>query len=102
ARDALGDGSPILACRVLARLAATLQPAIDPNPPMEMAREAMRRARATADDTTLLEVLEVAGSALVDFAPLAERIATSRELLERAMVARDLPKALRAHTRLAF
>jgi hypothetical protein len=102
ARDALGESAPALGCKVLARLAAALQPATDPTVPMDMARDAIRGAKATGDDGLVLEVLELAGSALVDYAPLEERIATSDELLARAVRAGDRPKALRAHARLAF
>jgi hypothetical protein len=101
ARAALGDGAPELGCRVLARLATALQPARDPRVPQELAREAIRRARATRDDAVLLEVLDVAAWALYE-APLAERSRCAAELLERALAANDRPRALIAYEWVAF
>ncbi len=101
ARDALGDRAPALGCRVLARLATALVPAPDPTVPMELAREAIRKARETGDEAAILDVLDVAAWGIYD-APLPERTALSQELLERALRARDLPKALMAYEWLAF
>jgi len=101
AYSALGDASPELGCRVLARLATALQPAPDPRVPQELAREAIRRARALADDALLLEVLDVAAWGLYE-APLAERGRCSAELLERALAANDRPRALIAYEWRAF
>jgi hypothetical protein len=97
----LGDRDATLACLLSARLAAALQPAPDPAVPVAMARDAIARARAIGDDAVLLQVLEHAGSALVDFAPVDERIAVGEEMLARALVAGDRRKVLRAHARLA-
>jgi len=102
ARAALGPSAPGLEARLLARLAAALQPAIEPKAPMAMARDAIRRAYETRDDCVILEVLELAGAALVDYAPVEERIDLSAELLMRALRVGDRPKALRAYARLAF
>ena len=101
ARALLGERSPKLDCVVLARLATALQPAPDPAVPAAMTREALRKARESADEGTILEVLELAGWGLY-WAPLAERTALSNELLERALRAGDLPKALDAYAWLAF
>jgi tetratricopeptide (TPR) repeat protein len=101
ARAALGDATPELGCRVLARLATALVPAPDRNVPMDMAREAIRRARETGDDEAILDVMDVAAWALYD-APLPERSALSSELLDRALRVGDLPRALIAYEWLAF
>ncbi len=101
ARDLLGERAPALGCRVLARLATALVPAPDPNVPMNLTREAIRKARATGDEVAILDVLDLAGWGLYE-APHPERTAVSQELLERALRARDLPKALIAYEWLAF
>lgn len=98
---ALGESAPELGCRLLARLATALQPAPDPAVPMEMQREAIRRAHATGDDAAILDVLDHSGWGLY-FAPLAERIACASELRERALRAGDLPKALTGSVSLAL
>jgi hypothetical protein len=105
-REALALGSGPgddagLRCRVEARLAAALQPAEDPEKPMAMARAAIAAARGLGDPALMLEVLHTAGAALVDFAPLRERLALGEELLARATAAGDTPRALLAHARLA-
>lgn len=102
ALERLGETDPSLRCRVLARLAAALQPAEDPRVPVDMARDAIARARAIGDETTLRAVLAVAGAALVDYAPIAERVAAAEELLALATAASDVPQILRARTRLAL
>jgi hypothetical protein len=101
ARDALGDGSSPLDCRVLARLATALVPAPDPKVPAQMAREALDRARKTGHDAVVLDVLEVAGWGLYE-EPLPERTAWSEQLLELALRARDLPRALLGYEWTAF
>jgi tetratricopeptide (TPR) repeat protein len=101
ARAALGEASSDLACRVLARLATALQPNADPALPISVGREAIRRARETGNDAVILEVLDVTAWALY-FAPLPERRDHATELLERALAANDLPRALIAHEWLAF
>jgi hypothetical protein len=96
------DSDPALSCRVEARLAAAMQPAPDPNLPMAMARAAIERAASLADVRLDIEVLLYAGSALADFAPLPERLACSRRLLERSLAVEDWPRALTAYARLAM
>ena len=97
----LGDRAPALSCRVLARLSTALQPADDPAEPTEMAREAVRRARALGDDATILDVLHLAGLGAY-YAPAAERIAWAEELRDRALAADDVNKALTAWMWLAY
>lgn len=98
----VSPGHAALACRVLARLAAVLQPAPDPAVPIALALDAIARARALGDEALLVEVLHVAGSALVDFAPIALRRATNEELRERAQRSADPRRELSALARLAM
>ncbi len=100
-REALGDRAPALGARVLARLATALQPAPDPSIPCAMAHEARRRAEQTGDDAAILDVLDLGKWGLF-YSPIADRVAWSTELLERALRADDLPKALGAREWLAF
>jgi hypothetical protein len=107
ARAALGPLPPSesvtgLHCRVLARLAAALQPARDPSVPVQMGRDAIAQARAASDDALMLDVLHIAAAALVDYAPMAERLRLAEELLERALRAGDIAKAVRAQGLLAL
>ncbi len=104
-REALaqqGDPDAALSCRLLARLAAALQPAPDPQVPVEMALDAIARARRLGDPALLLEVLDVGGSACVEYAPLDVRLQVAQELFERAQQARDFLRTQRGRARLAF
>lgn len=96
------DEASATGCRLLARLAAALQPAPDPDEPVQMASEAIARAKKLAEPALLVEVLDVAGSALVEYAPLPQRLEAASELLEQATAQRDLPRVQRARARLAF
>jgi tetratricopeptide (TPR) repeat protein len=91
-----------VACRsmVQARLAAALQPAVDPSGPMEMAREAIAMARTTDDDEVIYAVLRSGASALMDFAPARERILLNREVAEYAEKFGDFAGQFRSHLRL--
>jgi hypothetical protein len=102
AQALLGETSSALWCRLQARLAAALQPAQEPRVPVAMAVEAVERARQLRDPQLMLEVLDVAGSACVEFAPPALRLQLVEELLERASHARDFVRTQRARGRLAF
>jgi hypothetical protein len=102
ARAALDESEAALGCLVDARLAAALQPAPDPLAVAAIARETIERARALGDDTLVAEVLVSAGAAMVDYAPVAERIAMARELLSRAQRTGDMEKVLRARARIAM
>jgi tetratricopeptide (TPR) repeat protein len=93
--------SPLRA-RVLARLAAALQPDIVPEKPMEFAREAVAMARALGDDATVRACLHMGGSALVDYAEPDERCEWDAALLRLSLDAGDIIAALRAHARLVF
>lgn len=98
--DALPDDDAATRARVLARLAAALQPAIDPTGPMDMAREAIALARSTGDSKVVYSVLRSAISALMDFAPSDERIALNREFGELAAGFGDVPGRFRSNLRL--
>ena len=68
-QEAIGKLPPTptpLRARVLARLAAALQPAKDPSEPIRFAREALAMARALGDTATIRACLHMGGSALVD------------------------------------
>ena len=82
--------------RVQARLASALQPAVDPSGPMAMAREAIALARTTGEDEVLYEVSRHALAALMDFAPVEERIALNREFGALAERFRDVPQQFRS------
>ncbi|MEO8179053.1 MAG: AAA family ATPase [Deltaproteobacteria bacterium] len=97
-----GADHALLGCRVLARLAAVLQPAPDPNVPIALALQAIERARILGDEGVLIEVLHVGGSALVDFAPIELRRHSHEELLARALARSDHGRALSALARLAM
>lgn len=98
----LPDTSSGLRARVLARLAAALQPASDPRGPIEMALQAVAMARASAAPIDLLRTLRSAGSALMDLAPPALRIGVNREHAQLALALGDAVEELRAEMRLAF
>lgn len=101
AKDRLQVPNGSLGVRVLARLAAALQPAPDPAVPIALAREALASAHALGDERALIDVLFLAGAALVDYNPLEERVAVSAELVRRALAAGDLVNAARGYGRLA-
>lgn len=67
-----------------------------------MASEAIAQARQLGAPDVLLEVLDVAGSAYVEYAPIELRLQTAEALLERALSARDFVRIQRARARLAF
>jgi hypothetical protein len=91
-----------LVCLLRARLAAALQPATDPMGPVVIAREAIAAARSLGDGKLLMDVLNWAGAALVDYAPLDERIQLNEELFDRAIRDGEPVLALRAQMRLAL
>jgi tetratricopeptide (TPR) repeat protein len=100
ALDAVGPTPSPLRARLLARLAAATQPALDPATPMAMAREAIAMVRRFGDSATRLSVLFSAGSALAYFADPAERIALGEETAEIAHVLGDKVRLARCRLRL--
>ncbi len=98
----LSEQDASLRARLLARLAAAEQPAADPAGPIAQAREAFALARSVGESHTLLEVLHVGMSALMDFAPPAERSALNQETLALARALGERGPELRATQRLAL
>jgi tetratricopeptide (TPR) repeat protein len=86
--------------RVAARLAAAMQPALNPAEPMQTAREAIELARGTGDERVVYDVLKSAISALMDFAPADERIPLNREFESLARRFGDAPGEFRSNLRL--
>jgi hypothetical protein len=95
------EDSPLRA-RLLARLAAALQPADDPEHPITLAREAIGMARRVADEPTRLEVLVAGTSAMLFFADPRERLPLDEEVVTIATRAGDRLAVLRGLLRLVF
>jgi hypothetical protein len=87
ALDALPSVDGVLRARVMARLAAALQPAPDPEGPIQIARDAIAMARRLGDREALLDTMRNGGSAMVDLGDLEERIVLDRE---HAVLAEEL------------
>jgi hypothetical protein len=98
----LPAGDSELRARLLARLAAARQPAVDPEPPMQIAREAIAMAERVAGPAARLAVLQAASSALLYFAEPDECMRHNRRLVELARGEGDRARALRGHLRLVF
>jgi tetratricopeptide (TPR) repeat protein len=90
-----------LQARLLARLAAALQPSPTPEEPVRLARQAMEIAPNVADPAVRAQIALAAGSALTDFAPPRDRIPVSEELVRTARSLDDAVLELRGLTRLA-
>jgi len=97
---ALPKSDIAMRAQVQARLAGALQPAPDPNEPIEMARDAIAMARSTGDDKTVYRVLRSAISALMDFALPEERIPLNEEFGALAEQFGDVPGQFRSQLRL--
>jgi hypothetical protein len=93
--------SPLRA-RLLARFAAALQPAPDPEHPITLGREAIAMARRVADEQTRLEVLVAGTSAMLYFGDPRERLALDTELVAIATRTGDRLAVLRGLMRLVF
>lgn len=100
--ETLPSGDMANRARVSARLAGALQPSPEPKTPLQMARDAIRMARATGDERVLHEVLHSAVSAMMDFALAAERIPLNQEFGELAARLGDLPGLFRSKLRLVI
>ncbi len=96
----LGPGDGALRALVMARLAAALQPAVDPGPPIALALEAIAMARRIGDRATLLATLRSGGSALMDLADPETRMPLNREHVAIAEELGNLPERFRGHLRL--
>jgi hypothetical protein len=96
ALDRLGDGSRALRARLLARLAAAEQPALDAQEPVARALEAIELAEGL-DSRDRLGVMYVATAALVDYVPPEELEPILHEVLR---LARGVDGWVAVHTRL--
>ncbi|MFO0727780.1 MAG: AAA family ATPase [Myxococcota bacterium] len=101
ALQALGGADPALTCRLEARLAAALQPASDPEIPVQMAKAAIATAQSTRDPRLLAEVISTASAALSDYADVSEIEPLAAKLLELATGLDDTALILRALVRRA-
>ena len=99
ALEGLGPADSTLRARVMARLAAALQPAEDPEGPIQLARDAIEMARRLDDPETLLDTLRNGGSAMVDLGDVEERIALDREHAVLAEELNNPVEALRGNLR---
>lgn len=99
ALDALGPTDSTPRARVMARLAAAQQPAVDPEPPMALARDAIAMARRLGDRAALLDTLRNGGSAMVDLGDLEERVDLDREHAALAAELGNPVEALRGSMR---
>ncbi len=88
--------------KIQARLAAALQPAENPDEPMQMAREALALARTVDDPQNLYVVLKSAIGALMDFAPPDERLALNREFESLAREFDFISGQFRSHLRMTI
>ncbi len=96
ARQGLPAEHTALHARLLARLAAGLQPAPDPHEPVAMALEAIALARQGNDPGVLLDVLYAAIAALVEYTRPDTMLPLCDELRVLCAEAGDHPKLLRA------
>ena len=90
-----GDGA--LRARCMAQLAGDRDPEPDPEPLMQLARDAVAMARRTGDPDALLSTLSAASFALAVYPDPAERSLLFEETLRLALAAGDKRVALRAH-----
>jgi hypothetical protein len=95
------SGSVDLRARLLARLAAALQPSPTPDEPVALAQQAMQMAEEVAEPRVRAEIALAAGSALIDFAPPTDRIPVAEALVREARSLDDAVLELRGLTRLA-
>jgi len=99
--EALPPGDSALRARLLARLAAALQPSPKGDEPVAVAREAIATARRLGDKTALLDTLYAAVAGLMDIIDWAETRALNLEVEQLAVAAGDRERLLRTHLRLA-
>jgi tetratricopeptide (TPR) repeat protein len=95
------DTSPLRA-KVMARLAAALQPSEDPLPPIELAKQAIAMARQIGDPQTLLEVIRAGCSAMIDLAPVDDCLPLCREHIALAERLDNATERFRGNMRLAI
>ncbi|MFO0580299.1 MAG: hypothetical protein U1A78_40520 [Polyangia bacterium] len=91
-----------LRARALGRLAAALQPAPDPQEPVELGLQAVAMARRLGDTEVLRATLTASCSAFVNHLPAPQRRDFNHEVVQLATAARDRVQVLRGHMRLVF
>jgi tetratricopeptide (TPR) repeat protein len=99
--EVLPPGDSALRARLLARLAAALQPSPTATEPVAVAREAIAIARRLGDETALLDTLYAAVAGLMDIVEWTETRALNLEVERLALDAGDRERLLRTHLRLA-
>jgi hypothetical protein len=99
---ALPAGDSPLRARLLARLAAALQPSVDIDEPVRLAREAIATARRLGDRRGLLETTFDGLSAMMDVVEPRQRRALNLEVEALAIAEGDRERLLRTHARLAL
>jgi hypothetical protein len=85
---------------VMARLAAARQPAMNPEEPVALAREAIALARGGGDAEVVLQTLHHGFAAMCDFAPVVERLPIATELAAAAAARGDRALAMQAQARI--
>jgi len=99
--EVLPPGDSALRARLLARLAAALQPSPKNEEPVAIARESIATARRLGDERALLDTMYTAVAALMDIVEWTETRAINFELERLAQAANDRERLLRTHLRLA-
>jgi hypothetical protein len=100
--EALPPGDSALRARLLARLAAALQPSPKSEEPVAVAREAIATARRLGDEAALLDTLYTAVAALMDIVDPTETRALNLEAERLALAANDRERLLRTNLRLVI
>jgi tetratricopeptide (TPR) repeat protein len=95
---ALGDRNPALRARLLARLSTEVYYEQPASRREALSEEAVRLARAASDAEALLDALNARRVTLWSPDRLEERLAASRELVERAEASGDRERSLLART----
>jgi hypothetical protein len=98
ALERLAPAPSALRARLLARLAAAMQPAIDPAEPVARARQAIVMAREFPANRERLATLYTAAAALIDYVPAAELGVLHGEVLDLARALGD--RTIVVHTML--
>src|SRR5262249_9967739 len=93
--EALPPGDSAVRARLLARLAAALQPSPQSEEPVAVAREAIATARRLDDDAALLDTLYAAVAGLMDIVDWNETRALNFEVERLALAAGDRERLLR-------
>jgi hypothetical protein len=102
ALEALPPGDGASRARLLARLGGALQPAVQTDEPVRVAREAIATARRLGDRRVLLETMFDGMSALMDVVDPRERLDLNLEIEGLAVAQDDRERLLRTHLRLAI